>query len=329
MNTNDSSSKFWKRFTARWWGESLYFILLTIILIIIFLFLFEFLIPFIPRFEFKDFILSGLVLFLSLIISSLIIAFTKSPQSLNKKDSLIIIGFNFDKSIIFYFSYGFLFAIFTILIVLLTGLISSVSISFVEEFDIASLLFFSIFVFIYAASEELVFRGVVFQALVRKFNPFLITIILSLIFALAHGLNPGVSLISIVNIFLAGVFLSYCYLTTKSMYLPIFAHFFWNWSQPVFLGTRVSGFDFGNYVSTLDLSNSPDWILMLTGNTFGVEEGILSALILSTFTLYYIKIMKPSDYISSINNIVMENDEKLLTMNIFSSRKEIADGENE
>ena len=325
MNNNSSDANFIKKLSARFWGESLYFILLNIIFFLAFSFLLDISRDYIPGFEFKKFIISGLPLLLALIASSLIIAITKSPPSLNKKETLIIIGFHFDKSMIFHFGHGFLFAIFTIIIVILTGLISSAGISFVEEFDFSSLLLFSIFVFIYATSEELVFRGVVFQALIRRFNPYLITIILSLMFALFHGVNPGVSLVSIVNIFLAGVFLSYCYLTTKSMWLPISAHFFWNWSQPVFLGTNVSGLDFGTYFSVLDLSGSPDWVLVLTGNAFGVEEGILSALILSAFTFYYIKIMKPNDNILSINNIVKENDMKLLALNIFNPKKEISE----
>ena len=75
--------------------------------------------------------------------------------------------------------------------------------------------------------EEILFRGYPFQRLIDGTNPIIATLIFSLVFSLAHLQNPNVNLIALLNIFLAGVWLSTSYIKTRSLWLPISLHFSW------------------------------------------------------------------------------------------------------
>ncbi len=295
--------------------------LIAILIFIFFGILYLVFAPLITHFELKEMFFSGLILFSSLAVASIILAFIKYPRSFGKSNSMAMLGFNFDKQAINHISKGLVFALFTILIIALLGVISGGSISLAKGFDFNSFIIFTLTIFLMATAEELVFRGVIFQALLRRFNPLLIIILSAIVFAFGHGLNPDISWISMINIFLASIFLSYCYLTTLSMWLPISAHFFWNWTQPIFLGTKVSGIDFGNFAFALDMSNSPDWAFLLTGSVFGVEEGILAGVTLLAFLFYYIKTMKPSPHLLSITDKAKENNELLLAEHIFKTNQ--------
>jgi len=130
-------------------------------------------------------------------------------------------------------------------------------------------------VFIPAAfHEELAFRGYLFQK-IRTWSRGGAIAITSMVFALLHAGNRGVTAMAIANLVLAGVLLALAYERFQRLWFPIGIHLAWNiFSGPV-LGFGVSG-----YVASATLfrtsGGGPGWI---TGGAFGIEGSVWMALV--------------------------------------------------
>lgn len=143
------------------------------------------------------------------------------------------------------------------------------------------------FIFVIAgASEELIFRGFAFQALVHNLGGPLAVAITSLLFGLAHGLNPGASLFSTINTVLAGGWLALAYLMTRSLWLATGLHWSWNFAMVFIFGLPVSGLTtLGEWAWLRGIVGEPEWV---SGGSYGPEAGIAGtiALILSSFAMW-------------------------------------------
>jgi uncharacterized protein len=137
-----------------------------------------------------------------------------------------------------------------------------------------------------AALEELLFRGYMFQTLAQGITLFPAMILFSALFAVAHASNPSASLLSSVNVFLAGVWLSFAYIKTRSLWLPIGLHWSWNFSQTTVFGFPTSGISFADRRLLNQVVTGPDWI---TGGGFGPEGGVLATAALVAGTWYLLK----------------------------------------
>jgi len=128
-------------------------------------------------------------------------------------------------------------------------------------------------IFVYAAAEEVLFRGFLYPWMRRSSGMTTAAIITSLIFTMYHIGNPAFAAtpLPLVNIFLASIFLTLLRDVTGDLWLASGAHFGWNFVM-VGSGIPVSGI-FVNiqprnwYIVT----GGPDW---LTGGAFGPEGGI-------------------------------------------------------
>lgn len=120
--------------------------------------------------------------------------------------------------------------------------------------------------------EEISFRGYILQNLEVWRGPRVALIGSSLLFAAVHAPNPGFGPIPLVMLTLAGSFLGYAYLRTKSLWLPVSFHFAWNVSEGLIFGFPVSGLiGAGLFQAQV---NGPTW---LTGGPFGPEGGVTMA----------------------------------------------------
>ena len=63
----------------------------------------------------------------------------------------------------------------------------------------------------------------------RGNKKWLIYVASALIFSIAHGLNPNVSILGLVNIALVGILFAYMFYATNSLWLPIGYHITWNY----------------------------------------------------------------------------------------------------
>lgn len=134
-----------------------------------------------------------------------------------------------------------------------------------------------------AVGEEILFRGTIFQAIEERFGGIVAVMTTSLLFALAHVMNPGASVISLVNVFLAGVLLGTMLIRSASLWPSIFFHIVWNLLVALCFGA-VSGNELGGGVVVLNLSQASSSFVWLVSGPFGVEEGLLTTLLLIVTT---------------------------------------------
>lgn len=118
--------------------------------------------------------------------------------------------------------------------------------------------------------EELLMRGYLFQKLAR-FNAPLAVTASSLVFALLHAGNSGVSSLALVNIAIGGTLLSVAFLVRRNLWYPISIHFFWNVISGPVLGHEVSGFVMPQSLLVLR-DRGP---AIFTGAAFGIEGSVL------------------------------------------------------
>lgn len=139
-----------------------------------------------------------------------------------------------------------------------------------------------------ATTEELFFRGYAFQRLVEGTNGYFATAATSVIFGLLHSANPHATTLSTANTVLAGVLLSFGYLKTRALWLPIGFHFSWNWSLAL-AGLPISGLDLGSMPWQAMPTTTRTWI---HGGAYGPEGGVVATAALSA-GIVYLLLMKP------------------------------------
>ena len=150
----------------------------------------------------------------------------------------------------------------------------------IEYNTIALLTGFGVMVMV-AFSEELVFRGYILSNLLLSMNKWMALIYSALIFTLFHISNPGINILAIVNIFLAGLLLGINYIFTKNLWYSLLFHFAWNFYQGSILGYKVSGISFQPLLAQQLTGQS-----IMTGGTFGFEgSAVTSVLTLISISL--------------------------------------------
>lgn len=144
------------------------------------------------------------------------------------------------------------------------------------RFSVFTLTFLLLFILV-GFFEELFFRGYVMSTLASRGNKkWVIYVASAIIFSIAHGANPNVSLLGLVNIALVGLLFAYMFDATKSLWLPIGYHITWNYFQGNVFGFAVSG-TAPNGIYTVEIAEGHDW---LTGGSFGLEGGILATMLI-------------------------------------------------
>lgn len=129
-------------------------------------------------------------------------------------------------------------------------------------------------IFIAVLLEELLFRGAIYRALEISLGTTWSLIIVSVVFTAAHLFNPNVSILSVVVLFVFSWTHCILFTLTKRVWLPFSFHLGWNLAQP-FYGSNLSGHDAGFVIKAK--FEGPK---LLTGTAFGIEDSVLSILIL-------------------------------------------------
>lgn len=135
---------------------------------------------------------------------------------------------------------------------------------------------------IQSSSEEILTRGWLFQATIRK-RVLTGVILSSLVFSALHLANDGITWLSMLNLSLYGLFAILYALKDENILGICGFHASWNWAQGNVFGILVSGNSvLGGSLLTQSSAFGPDW---LTGGAFGAEGSILVSLILLALIL--------------------------------------------
>lgn len=130
---------------------------------------------------------------------------------------------------------------------------------------------YSVALLLNAGSQELLFRGYLFQT-IRKYIGLKTAIITtSLLFLLMHAGALQAGIIPSLNVFGAGVIFAITYYKTGQLWLPIVLHFVWNFMSSSILYKPITGYE------GLELYNTRGSSL-LSGGENGVEATIITTL---------------------------------------------------
>ncbi len=125
-----------------------------------------------------------------------------------------------------------------------------------------------------ALSEELLFRGYPLRRLSEAVGPAGATLLLSSGFAASHLGNPNATAPGVVNIALAGFWLSVAFFSPGGMTLAWGAHFGWNAALGELFDAPVSGYSLAAPV----VHYAPGGHAWLDGGRFGPEGGVVATI---------------------------------------------------
>jgi membrane protease YdiL (CAAX protease family) len=129
----------------------------------------------------------------------------------------------------------------------------------------------------WALSEELVFRGFPLRRLADALGAWPATLLLAVAFAVAHLPNDNASPVGILNVGLAGVWLSIAFFSPGGIALGWGLHFGWNLGLAL-LGAPVSGMRFGPPQAVYH----PGLHAWFDGGAFGPEGGLVGTIAIAT-----------------------------------------------
>jgi membrane protease YdiL (CAAX protease family) len=124
-----------------------------------------------------------------------------------------------------------------------------------------------------ALAEELAFRGFPLRRLARALGPWRATGLLALLFGMVHLMNPNASVFGLVNVALAGVWLSVAFFSPGGIVLGWGLHFGWNVGLAL-LGAPVSGMRLG----PPQAAYHPGPHAWFDGGAFGPEGGLVGTI---------------------------------------------------
>lgn len=131
-------------------------------------------------------------------------------------------------------------------------------------------------------SEEVLCRGFLLQTLSVRYRPVFAILISSLFFAALHLFNSGITVLSLFNLFLFGVFASVCIWKRESIWEIAAVHAAWNFTQGNLYGIKVSGMASGpSFFITVIRDSKSLW----NGGSFGLEGGLAVTAVLVLFTV--------------------------------------------
>lgn len=161
-------------------------------------------------------------------------------------------------------------------------------INFVDlQFKLEELIYLTLLFMVVSVLEETIIRGYILKNLMSSFNDYAALITSSAVFALMHIFNDNLTLVSLLNLFLAGILLGTSYLHTQNLWFPIGLHLGWNLFQSLF-GFNVSGM---NAYSVIEIEFQRE--NYLSGGSFGFEGSLLCILaqivLIIAIEIYYRK----------------------------------------
>lgn len=127
-------------------------------------------------------------------------------------------------------------------------------------------------------AEEVLCRGYLFVSLTKRYHVTTSIVISALFFAALHGMNNGISVLAMINLFMFGVFAALLLLDCENIWIVGAFHSIWNFVQGNLYGIHVSGNRVQNSVFQCENVEGFEFI---NGGGFGMEGGISVFIILA------------------------------------------------
>ena len=162
------------------------------------------------------------------------------------------------------------------------------------NFSVGLFLLYLVGFMIQGMAEEVLCRSYFMVSVARRYPLWLAVVLNATVFALLHLGNGGLSVLSIINLILFGIFASFYFVRRGNIWGIGAFHSVWNWIQGCFYGVRVSGMDMSNSLFTTHTGRSADW---LSGGDFGLEGSIFVTIVfvIGIVILYR---MKPAEQVT-------------------------------
>ncbi len=110
-----------------------------------------------------------------------------------------------------------------------------------DAVQIPVMLFAFLMVFVQSSAEELWCRGFLYERLNIRYPLWVPVLVNGILFGLMHLLNEGITLFSVINIIIFGVFLSLMRWYADSIWVVMGFHTMWNFTQNFLFGLPNSG----------------------------------------------------------------------------------------
>lgn len=157
------------------------------------------------------------------------------------------------------------------------------------EIGVGTLILFITCWMIQGLSEEVMCRGFLMTSIARRYSVTLGVIINSIVFAVCHLGNPGVTGLAVINLFMFGVFMSLLFIRTENIWACAACHSAWNCIQGNVLGIAVSGMPVQTAFTTTFNEKMP----IINGGAFGLEGGLaVTIMLVIAITVLLISIKK-------------------------------------
>ncbi len=122
---------------------------------------------------------------------------------------------------------------------------------------------------------EILIRGIIFRLMEEKLGTVIALIISALLFGLLHAGNKEATFLSVLSTTIqAGILLSAVYVFSRSLWLPIFLHFAWDFAEPGIYGGVNPGITIEKSLFTSKITGSE----LLTGGQFGPGNSVQAAI---------------------------------------------------
>lgn len=138
-----------------------------------------------------------------------------------------------------------------------------------------------VMVFIQASAEELLVRGYVFLNLRDRYGFWIALTVSSVLFSLLHIANEGITLLSLANIAIIGIFYAFSVHYLDSIWFAMANHAAWNFTQNFVYGLPNSGLSSKLSLLTLAFSRNS----FLYDLRFGIEGTIITTIVVSAGAL--------------------------------------------
>lgn len=123
--------------------------------------------------------------------------------------------------------------------------------------------------------EEMIFRGVIMNALERRWNKWVAVLVPSILFGIVHIIGNDLDVLSTIQLVVAGsvvgILFSLITYETGSIWCSALVHAVWNMTigTTFYFGTQTSDFAIFQYIMDTDS-------FLLTGGDFGIECSVVS-----------------------------------------------------